>query len=295
MEMGFESAQDKTQLEYNVSSTWAIPHNPCRSRKSASDGSDAATLAPTKAINFNFTGTPPDSSGGQMVFNWNDEDGHHAIDTGILMLTDGGNSSLADNSTVQYVIEALAMQFNKTHFTQSASLTPWVAIFSCTIDSPAGSTSDLIANAEKLGAHAILINEHLFAWVSYHRVSLLFPFIYTYIPTLTPPPKHSTSQMKFYDATAMNNLASNLTADFAALRSNSSSLTQTLALLARIPAIAGNVTAAAEALERQAPTKSPSAAARMRIGMGSGLGIQVIVAWACAWGNVGSVGMYHLF
>ncbi|KAF7349850.1 hypothetical protein MVEN_01285500 [Mycena venus] len=271
-------------------------------------GVDAASLAPIEATNFNsHTQTPPDSSGGQMVFNWNDGDDegdHNAIDTRIFMLTNGGNSSLADNSTGQYVIEALAVQFNKTHFTQDASSTPWVAIFPCTKNSPAGNTSDLIANAEKLGAHAILAYTEgatyqfcnltnntpsatipIYITETWHNSGLVFS---DQINDLFAP-----SPIKFYDAAAMNKLASNITADFAALQSNSSFLIQTHALLVRIPAIASNVTAAAEASETSsgpAPTKSPNmspnAAWRMRVGVGIGgvIGMQTVFCMGVALG-----------
>ncbi|KAJ7348397.1 hypothetical protein DFH08DRAFT_808135 [Mycena albidolilacea] len=134
----------------------------------ASQGSHvgAASLKPTDAQNFDIhTLTPPSSSAGDLVFNWHDaEDSgdHNSISTRIFQLTDGGNSSISDNvrisgaSTGQYVVEGMAVQFNDTHFTQDASTTPWIAVFSCTESSKAGNTSDLISNAERLGAHAII-------------------------------------------------------------------------------------------------------------------------------------------
>jgi hypothetical protein len=78
---------------------------------------------------------------------------------------------------------------------------------------------------------------------------------------------HSPSRIKFYNATAMKKLAANITADFAALRGDRSSLTQTDFILARIPGILMDVTAAAAAeavaeaskttAARPEPTKMP--------------------------------------
>jgi hypothetical protein len=51
----------------------------------------------------------------------------------------------------------MAVQFNDTHFTQEASTTPWIAVFSCTESSKAGNASDLISNAQRLDAHAIIV------------------------------------------------------------------------------------------------------------------------------------------
>ncbi|KAF7336325.1 hypothetical protein MVEN_02180900 [Mycena venus] len=201
-------------------------------------GVDAATLAPTEAINFNSLTHPQlESHDGQM-------------------------------STGQYVIEALDVQFNK-----NASSTPWVAIFSCNKDIPAGNTSDLIANAEKLGAHAILAYTQsatyqfcnltdktppaaipIYMTDNWYNEALVFS---DQINGLFAP-----SQTKSYDVTVMNKIASNLTADFAAFRSNGSSLTQTYALLVHIPTIASNATAAAETAQGSSglAPKSPSAA-----------------------------------
>jgi hypothetical protein len=124
-----------------------------------------------------------------MVFNWHDTDDegdHNAVETLIFILTEGGNSSLADNvrvlwcsgliqrvhtderqSTEQYVIEALAVQLNHTHSAQNASSTPWVAIFPCTRDSSAGNSSELTANAARLGARAILVRVLACSWTVY--------------------------------------------------------------------------------------------------------------------------------
>lgn len=69
----------------------------------------------------------------------------------------------------------------------------------------------------------------------------------------------------------MNSLTANVTRDFDTLRSNSSFLTQSDAVLARIPAITSNVSAAeaaaASATTTGAPgaTKTPSAAVRLRL------------------------------
>ncbi|KAJ6474000.1 hypothetical protein C8R47DRAFT_1144499 [Mycena vitilis] len=208
------------------------------------------------------TQAPPDSSGGHIMFNWhasNDSGDHTAVDTRIFMLTDGGNSTLADNSTGGYVIEAVAVQFNKTHFSQAASSTPWVAIFPCTANSPAGSSLELIDNAQRLGAHAILaytegttyqycnLTENtppatipIYATENWHDAFLVFSDEMDSLFAPTP--------LKFYNATAMSALASNgsggVAHDFASLRTNSSFLTQSNAVLARIPAIASNVSAA---------------------------------------------------
>ncbi|KAJ7905866.1 hypothetical protein B0H13DRAFT_2508436 [Mycena leptocephala] len=249
---------------------------------------DAVSLVPSDAVNFNAqTLAPPASSGGHIVFNWHDNDDsgdHNAVDTRIFMLTDGGNSSLADNSTGQYVIEALAVQFNKTHFSQNASSTPWVAIFPCTGNSSVGNTSDLIANAQRLGAHAILAYTEGSSTYQYCNISSDNTPPAT-IPIYTTENWHDAflvfsdeigalfapTPLQFYNAKAMNSLTANVTRDFDTLRSNSSFLTQSDAVLARIPAITSNVSAAeaaaASATTTGAPgaTKTPSAAVRLRL------------------------------
>lgn len=47
------------------------------------------------------------------------------------------------------------MRFNETHFKLDASTTPWIAVFACAASE--GNSSDLISNAQRLGAHAILV------------------------------------------------------------------------------------------------------------------------------------------
>ncbi|KAJ7817902.1 RmlC-like cupin domain-containing protein [Mycena olivaceomarginata] len=161
-------------------------------------------------IATNFWMLPPLATSYSTGNDAEDSGDHNSISTRIFQLTDAGNSSVSDNLAGQYVVEGMAVQFNDTHFTQEASTTPWIAVFSCTESSKAGNASDLISNAERLDAHAII-------------------------------PEYD----KFYNASAMNKLAANITADFAALRADGSSLTQTDVVLARIPGIPMNVTAAA--------------------------------------------------
>lgn len=58
--------------------------------------------------NFNpHTLFPPDASGGKIVFNWHDSEDtgdHNAVDTVIYQLTDGGNTSLADNVRLPFFL-----------------------------------------------------------------------------------------------------------------------------------------------------------------------------------------------
>ncbi|KAJ7183934.1 hypothetical protein C8R46DRAFT_520933 [Mycena filopes] len=119
----------------------------------------AASLVPSIATNFNpRTLFPPDASSGKIVFNWHDNEDtgdQNAIDTVVYQLTDGGNASLADNSTGQYAIEGMAVHFNETHFKLEPSTTPWIAVFACAASE--GNSSELISNAQRLGAHAILV------------------------------------------------------------------------------------------------------------------------------------------
>ncbi|KAJ7111364.1 hypothetical protein C8R44DRAFT_856648 [Mycena epipterygia] len=239
-----------------------------------------AVDAVSSAANFNtHTLLPPASSSGRLVFNWHDSDDsgdHNAVDTDIFLLTDGGNSILAD-SICGYVIEAMAAQFNKTHFNQSASSTPWIAIFSCTTNSSAGNASDLISNAQKLGAHAILVYTeeatYSFCNLTDNTPPVTIPIYITEnwhvgatvfsdeLAGLFAP-----SKIKFYNATAMNNLAANLTSDFSALRTNGLALTQSDAILARIPVISTNVSVVASTASpttlAPAATKTPSSAMR---------------------------------
>ncbi|KAJ7627955.1 hypothetical protein DFH06DRAFT_1141455 [Mycena polygramma] len=183
------------------------------------------------------------------------------------MLTNGGNNSLSDNST-GYVIEAMAVQFNKTHFTQKASSTPWIAIFPCTKNSPAGNSSDLIENAQKLGAHAILVYTE---GTSIQFCSLTDNATPVTIPIYATELWHggglafSDELDGLFATNKMNAIAANLTADFTALRKNGSVLTQSDVILARIPGIAQNVSVAvASASPTEAPvaTKTPSSAVR---------------------------------
>ncbi|KAJ7507009.1 hypothetical protein B0H11DRAFT_1969802 [Mycena galericulata] len=255
------------------------------------EGVRAALLVPVPAVNFNSeTLQPPASSSGDLVFNWhdsNDTSDHNAVDTQIFELTAGGNSSLSNNSTGAYVIEAMAVQFNQTHFTQNASSTPWIAIFQCTTNSSAGNTSDLISNAQRLGAHAIL---------AYTEDS---SYSYCNLTDNTPPvtiPIYVTenwdhgslvfsdqlsdffgpSKIKFYDSVAMNTVATNITSDFNALRSKASSLTDVI--LAQIPAISTNtsvVSTSGTSTSTSAPSKTPSSAVRWDA---SGLSVVILAS-----------------
>ncbi|KAJ7890863.1 hypothetical protein B0H14DRAFT_3855193 [Mycena olivaceomarginata] len=199
-------------------------------------------------------------------------------------------------STGQYVVEGIAVQFNDTHFTQDASTTPWIAVFSSTESSKAGNTSDLISNAERLGAHAI---------IAYTVAGVIsFCNLTTDAPAATIPiyttelwsrgelifsdelgGLFAPSTIKFYNASAMNKPAANITADSAALRADGSSLTQTNVVLARTPGIPMNVTAAAaeaaaEASKttaaRQGPTKTPSSAIRLVPGVKPGVWFAIV-------------------
>jgi hypothetical protein len=97
---------------------------------------------------------------------------------------------------------------------------------------------------------------------------------------------HSPSRIKFYNAAAMKKLAANITADFAALRGDGSSLTQTDVVLARIPGIPTNVTAAAAAeaaaeaskttAARPGPTKTPSSAIRLVLEVKPGVWFAIV-------------------
>ncbi|KAJ6569861.1 hypothetical protein DFH09DRAFT_1466589, partial [Mycena vulgaris] len=191
---------------------------------------------------------PALNSTGQMVFNWHEDDDlgdHNTVDTQIFELTDGGNATLSlttyvtvpvsAQSTGPYVIETMAVQFNKTHFAQSASSTPWVAIFPYERNDSAGNTSDLISNAQKLGARAIL--------ASGDDPNLRDGILEQRVPDLlrTTAQPRWPEQIKFYNATAMTSVAANITSDFKALRASSSSLAQTDVLLMRTPAISTNM------------------------------------------------------
>jgi hypothetical protein len=98
-----------------------------------------------------------------------------------------------------------------------------------------------------------------------------------------------------YDTQAVARLTPNITVDFAALRTNGSFLTQSGAVLARIPAIAHNVSAAVAAatetsMARTAAgtgTETPSRAGRLQIRWATRRGVLVILvlgmasSWAC--------------
>ncbi|KAJ7183901.1 hypothetical protein C8R46DRAFT_520689 [Mycena filopes] len=267
----------------------------------------AASLVPSIATNFNpHTLFPPDASAGKIVFNWHDSEDtgdHNAIDTVIYQLTDGGNSSLADNSTGQYAIEGIAVHFNETHFKLEASTTPWIAVFACAASE--GNSSELISNAQRLGAHAILaystesgsytfcnltentpaVTIPIYTTENWHDGSLVFA---DEVDGLFAP-----SKIRFYDPTAMTRLAGNLTADFAALRTNVSALAQTDVVLARIPVIASNVSAAmaqaAAATTTAAgagPTKTHAPSGALRVGMESGSRVGGLACLVLALGLV---------
>ncbi|KAJ6552263.1 hypothetical protein DFH09DRAFT_598195 [Mycena vulgaris] len=239
---------------------------------------NAASLVPIPTTNFDSqTLLPPTSAAGQIVFNWHDGEDlgdHNAVDTQIFKLTDGGNMTLSDNSTGPYVIEAIGVQFNRTHFNQKASSTPWIAIFPCNTNSSAGNTSDLISNAQKLGAHAILAytvdSSYSFCNLTDNTPAVTIPIYVTErwhggFPVFSDQlaDLFGPSRIKFYNATAMNRVEANITSDFNALRANSSSLAQTDVLLVRIPAISTNTSVVSgTSTSTSAPTKTPSSAVR---------------------------------
>ncbi|KAJ7118400.1 hypothetical protein C8R43DRAFT_960368 [Mycena crocata] len=265
-------------------------------------GIDAASLAPVLGMDFNpqtgtKQGTPPDSSSGQLVFNWHgteDLGNHNAEEPPVFLLTDGGNSTLADNSTGSYVIEAMAVQFNDTHFKQAASTTPWIAVFPCTTNSSAGNTSDLITNAQELGAHAILAYTES-ATYSYCNLTDNTPpvTIPIYITeywgkgaTVFSDELHtlfSTSKITFYNAAAMNKLAANISSDFSALKADSAHLAQTEVVLARIPGIATNTSVVAATTTSSTTTpnasQTPSSAVRNAVQLPVALGLVVALLW----------------
>jgi hypothetical protein len=101
-----------------------------------------------------------------------------------------------------------------------------------------------------------------------------------------------------YDTQAVARLTPNITVDFAALRTNGSFLTQSGAVLARIPAIAHNVSAAVAAATEMSMartavvptgtgTETPSRAGRLQIGWATRRDVLVILvlgmasSWAC--------------
>ncbi|KAJ7877804.1 hypothetical protein B0H13DRAFT_2546210 [Mycena leptocephala] len=114
---------------------------------------DAEDSYPSNPTDLPENGPGPSASSGDLAFNWHDVNNsgnNNTVETIIWELTDGGNKSLAGNSAGQYVIEALAVQFNTTHFKENASSTPWIAVFPCAATSPAGNASDLVSNAHKM-------------------------------------------------------------------------------------------------------------------------------------------------
>ncbi|KAJ7111356.1 hypothetical protein C8R44DRAFT_856642 [Mycena epipterygia] len=173
----------------------------------------------------------------------------------------------------------MAVQFNKTHFNQNVSSTPWIAIFPCnanTSESRADS-SDLISDAQKLGAHAILYqayssveSQYSFCNLTDNTPPVTIPIYITETwqsgPTVFSErlgDLFAPSKIKFYHATTMNSLAANITNDFSALRADGSTLTQTDAILARISAISTNASVVAStASPTPTTTKTPSSAVR---------------------------------
>lgn len=98
----------------------------------------------------------------------------------------------------------------------------------------------------------------------------------------------SPSKIRFYDPTAMNRVASNLTADFAALQTNASTLAQTNVVLARIPAIASNVSAAmaqaaATTTSSTGPTNTHTPSGALRIESSFRVGLLVLVTLGLVW------------
>ncbi|KAJ7274014.1 hypothetical protein C8J57DRAFT_1314248 [Mycena rebaudengoi] len=201
---------------------------------------------------------PPSSSSGEIVFNWHDIDDsgdHNQVSTQIFELTDGGNSNLADNSTGYFVIEGMAVQFNKTHFSQKATSAPWIAVFPCgSAKKPAENTSDLISNAQKLGAHAILTYAVDTEVYSYCNLTDNVPPV-TIPIYVTENWAHAfltfedkiedlfrPSKIRYYNADAMDKVASNVTSDLLGLRTAGADifLTRTDIVLARIGAISTN-------------------------------------------------------
>ncbi|KAJ7291561.1 hypothetical protein C8J57DRAFT_1273430 [Mycena rebaudengoi] len=188
-----------------------------------------ASLSPSLYCgNFGSSGRPPATSSGHIVLNRNLD----SLATEIFELTDGGNSSLSDNST-RFVIEGVAVQFNKSHFTQSPSSTPWIALFPCTKE--AGNTTDLISNAQRLGAHAILAYTNS-ARLEYCNLTSNEPPVT--IPIYTAELWGHTSLVIADELDKFFNVASNVTRAFDALKSSNE--TETDVILGRIEAIATN-------------------------------------------------------
>ncbi|KAJ7055530.1 hypothetical protein C8F01DRAFT_1158517 [Mycena amicta] len=241
-------------------------------------GANAVTLVPTNGDAFDpQTLMPPVGSSADLVFNWHDDDNsgdNNTIATAVYMMSDGGNTTISDSSVPGYVIEAVAVQFNSSHFSSKALDFPWLAIFPCTKDSKAGNSSALVSNAERLGAVAILAYTEgaFYSWCNltdnnpaatipiyateyWARTAVVFSdqLGWLFSPTTVP----------FYDPTALSALSTNISADFSALNSESFVPVQTKspALLARIPAIGANVTAAAAQAIASASASSASESA----------------------------------
>ncbi|KAJ6625226.1 hypothetical protein B0H10DRAFT_660158 [Mycena sp. CBHHK59/15] len=176
----------------------------------------------------------------------------------------------------------MAVQFNETHFNQSASSTSWIAVFPCPSNSTSGNTSALISHAQKLGAHAILTYSDNPNLISYCNLTdntppVTIPIYVTEnwaggnlvfrdeLDGLFKP-----SKIRYYDAAAMNSVAANVTSDLAALRTNFNNatstapyLTKTDVILARIGAIAMNTSVVpTTASPKPSSTPKPSSASR---------------------------------
>ncbi|KAJ7190545.1 hypothetical protein GGX14DRAFT_603966 [Mycena pura] len=204
---------------------------------------------------------PPPASGGYVVFNWHDDtdDGdHNSVATRVFMMTDGGNASVIGSAdTGAYVLEAAAVQFNSTHFSQKPTSVLWLAVFPCTKDSLAGNTSALTANAQRLGVRAVLVRLFRCARQACACAADVNPQAYTEqatysycnltdnappaaipiyatenwadgalvfadaLPTLFASARPTTlrpSTVPFYDPAALSALAARIAADFATLR-----------------------------------------------------------------------------
>ncbi|KAF7297025.1 hypothetical protein MIND_00935000 [Mycena indigotica] len=220
-------------------------------------------LVPTNADAFDKErGAPPGSSAADLLFYWHDDDDsgdHNMVATTVYMMTNGGNGTLSDTTANGYPLEAVAVQFNSSHFKfeLKQSNVPWLAIFPCTSGSKAGNSSALIENAERLGAVAALTytegSVYAYCNLTDNNPPTKLPIYATEnwahafnvfsdeLPGLFKP-----SKVPYYDPDALTNLAANISADLNALKGESFApvLIKTPVILARIPPVASNVTAA---------------------------------------------------
>ncbi|KAJ7057641.1 hypothetical protein C8F01DRAFT_1150542, partial [Mycena amicta] len=223
----------------------------------------AVSLVPTDGGAFDReTNMPPVESGADLVFNWHDDEmsgDNNTIATTVYMMSDGGNTTVSDSSVPGYVIDAVAVQFNSSPFSSKALDFPWLAVFPCTKNSKAGNSSALVSNAERLGAVAILVRipkapltpgATSRTTIQQRRSPSTRPSIgrkgRLSFPTSWAGYSHQAPSPSTTPA-ALSALSTNISADFSALNSESlvPVLTNSPVLLARIPAIGANVTAAA--------------------------------------------------